>query len=192
MFDKLRANAWKVGCLAALAALLGAGVFGGVQTYRLVKAGAQVATLERDIANATALAAEAQVAASEANRLREQELASRANAVAAAFERGKRYAQAAGDRTADELRTGERRFRELWQECEARPGAVPGDPAAVAEPAGATAGRADSAGRIVRAVEFDAQLIRCLQADALTVRGQDPGDLSQGCPAHDLDPSGSR
>lgn len=182
ILSELRARGWQIGCIAASAALLGALAWGGVQSGRVATAQLATALVAKDWAEEKAARSAAEAAASEQARLRERELVTRSNAVAAAFERGKQYADAKGQSTAADLRAGRLHFRRLWQECEARPGGVPGPAADPAEPAGVSPGRADSTGRIVRATEFDAQLIRCLQADALTIRGLDPGDLSNGCP----------
>jgi len=168
---------WGVILLGALV-LLGAGFAGGMRwnAGKAAKARAEVVQLKADLAAA-------KLQASESARKEELARADAVSAVAAAYERGKRDAEAAGDAVADGLRSGAVRFRRLWEECTARPAAgLPGPAADSAEPSGVTESRADSAGRIVRATAHDAAQIRCLQALALTDRGNDPGDLSKGCP----------
>jgi hypothetical protein len=174
---------WRAAGLAVVALLALSAA--GVQTVRLSHSQASIAGFQRDAAQAAAYAAEQTTKASEAARKEEQTRARYIAGIDAAYQRGLKDAQAAGDRTAADLRTGVQRFRGLWAECTARSAAgseVPGAAAGAGGADGASAGRADSAGRIVRAVESDAAKIRCLQALALTDRGQDPGDLANGCP----------
>lgn len=169
---------WKLKAWILLAVVLWWGWTGHAAYDRLVL---QTRT---DAALAAAQIATARAQSSEAARVEEQVRGRAIDSVAKAYERGKRDAQAAGDAVAAGLRTGAVRFRQLWQECStgSAQGGVPGAAAGTGEPAGTSAGRADSAGRIVRATSQDAAQIRCLQALALTDRGIDPGDLSKGCP----------
>lgn len=137
----------------AVAALL----LAGVQTTRLQTARDTISDLSLKAAKDAAAAAAAQVIASESAREREQATAKAANEVAAAYEQGKRDAQAEGNRVADGLRAGNLRLRKQWRGCEAGSVPSPADPAG--QPDAAAADRAGSAGRIVAAADAcDAQV----------------------------------
>lgn len=147
ILSELRAQGWEYGCIAALFALLAATGAAGVQTYRVAVAKGATAILARDLAQATATAAEAMTRASEAARAEEQSRAAAVNAAAVAYERGKRNAQAAADRTTADLRAGNLRLRAEIRAFAAR--GVPGDPAAAGEPDGAAERGTELAGAAV-------------------------------------------
>lgn len=138
----------------ALAALL----LAGIQTWRLDSAQDAIADMSLKAAKDQAALAAAQVVASEAARQQEQDRAKAANEVAAAYERGKDDAKAAGDRVAADLRAGVSRLQDRWRGCEAgRVSAIAGSPG---ESDAAAADRNDSAGRIIGAgAACDAQVI---------------------------------
>lgn len=139
--------------IALLALLLA-----GVQTWRLDSAQDAIADMALKVAEDQAALAAAQVVASEAARQQEQDRAKAANEVAAAYERGKDDAKAAGDRVAADLRAGVSRLQDRWRGCEAR--RVPGTADAPSEPDASAIDRNESAGRIVGAAEqCDAQVI---------------------------------
>lgn len=136
----------------------------------------------REAANAHALAADL-----DALRAKQDEEATRGRYLAgvdAAYQRGLTDAKRAGDDVAAGLRSGALQLQRRWRGCEAQlaagrlSGATPGAGGADA----AADDRDGSAGRIVGAAAAVAQQVRCLQAVALIDRGQDPGDLSAGCP----------
>jgi len=138
----------------ALAALL----LAGVQTWRLDSAQDELAAFALKAAEDQAALAAAQVVASEAARQQEQDKAQAANEVAAAYERGKDDAKAAGDLVAADLRAGVSRLQDRWRGCEAR--GVPGVAGTASEPDASAADRNDSAGRIIGAgAACDAQVI---------------------------------
>lgn len=137
---------------------------------------AQVASIQRDAANAEA-------SAQRAARSAEQAQAARNVKIAAAYQRGLTDAKAAADRVVADLRDGNLKLRAQWRGCEA---STRVSAPAAAEPgvdAAADAGAEDSqravrdasAGRLVRyGAEYDA-LIKALQArirsDIETVNG---------------------
>lgn len=130
----------------------------GVQTWRLDSAQDELAAFALKAAEDQAALAAAQVVASEAARQQEQDKAQAANEVAAAYERGKDDAKAAGDRVAADLRAGVSRLQDRWRGCEAR--RVPGTADTSGEPDASAIDRNESAGRIVGAAEqCDAQVI---------------------------------
>ena len=138
----------------ALLALMAA----GVQAWRLDSAQDELAAFALKAAEDQAALAAAQVVASEAARKQEQDKAQAANEVAAAYERGKDDAKAAGDRVAADLRAGVSRLQDRWRGCEAR--RVPGTADTSSEPDASAIDRNESAGRIVGAAEqCDAQVI---------------------------------
>jgi hypothetical protein len=151
---------WRAAAFAALA-MLALGL-AGVQTVRLANAKAHIAGVVAAGAKIAQQGAEATAAASEAARREEQTLADAVNAVDKAYQRGKANAQAAGERVAADLRTGNLKLRAQWRGCEARsvPGAAPG----AGQPDDAEQRRADGAGDLVRAAaQWDAKE-RALQA----------------------------
>ena len=93
----------------------------------------------------------------EANRYKDA-LATAQNAVSAAYEKGKKDAEATAKRTVADLRAGNLVLRNRWTVCEANLG-VPTATPAPSEPDAGTADRAESAGRIVQAAaQCDAQV----------------------------------
>lgn len=110
------------------------------------------------------------VAEQEANRYKDA-LTIAQNAVSAAYEKGKKDAEATAKRTVADLRAGNLVLRDRWTSCQANadlshPAANPGEPDA------GTADRNESAGRIVQAAaECDAQ-VRGLQGLLLLERKQ--------------------
>ena len=99
-------------------------------------------------------------------------LAAAQNAVSAAYEKGKKDAEATAKRTVADLRAGNLVLRDRWASCQAnadlsRPATNPGEPDA------GTAGRNESAGRIVQAAaQCDAQ-VRGLQQLLILERQKD-------------------
>lgn len=160
----------------ALAAVLALGL-AGLQTRRLSHAETALADARTLAAERDAALAHATAQASELARLRERELATRTNAVAEAFERGKRYAENKGEATAADLRAGRLHFRRLWQECAAKsPGGVPGASTPAGEPDAGADDRAASAGRIVRAAAAcDAQVVGLQNVIRAYTDAQHPG-----------------
>ena len=139
--------------IALLALLLA-----GAQTWRLDRAQDAIADMSLQVAKDQAALAAAQVVASEAARQQEQDRARAANEVAAAYEKGRDDAKAAGDRVAADLRAGVSRLQDRWRGCETR--RVPGTADASGEPDASAIDRNESAGRIVGAAEqCDAQVI---------------------------------
>lgn len=133
--SELRAQGWKYGCLAALAGLLLASTFAGVQSYRVAVAKGATANLARDWANANALAADAMTKASEAARAEEKARGDAVNAVASAYEKGRSDEKAVADRTAAGLLAGNKQLRHEIRALAAR--GVPGNPGAAGEPSDA-------------------------------------------------------
>lgn len=130
----------------------------GVQTWRLDSAQAAIADMSLQVVKEKAALAAAQVEASEAARQQEQDRARAANEVAAAYEKGKDDAKAAGDLVAADLRAGVSRLQDRWRGCEAR--RVPGTADTSSQPDASAIDRNESAGRIVGAAEqCDAQVI---------------------------------
>ena len=84
------------------------------------------------------------------------------NAVSAAYEKGKKDAEATAKRTVADLRAGNLVLRDRWASCQASAD-LPRAAANSSEPDAGTADRAESAGRIVQAAaQCDAQ-VRGLQ-----------------------------
>jgi hypothetical protein len=100
----------------------------------------------------------AQAQAEKAARDAEHKLADANAAAGEQYEKGKRDAEAAGKRVADELRAGNIKLRKRWQGCVV-PGAAPGS----GEPDAEAADRAESAGRIIRAAHEADEQIKGLQ-----------------------------
>lgn len=142
--------------IALLALLLA-----GVQTWRLDSAQGALADMALQVAKDQAALAAAQVEASESARMDEQNMARAANAAAAAYEQGKADAEQAAADVVAGLRAGNLRLRDQWQGCKAR--GVPGVAGTASEPDAAGDGRAESAGRIVRAADECAAQVSGLQ-----------------------------
>jgi len=158
----------KLGRLAAglgvLVMVFGLGYVKGNAHGKAITA-AQIATIQRDAANAEA-------SAQRAARSAEQAQAARNAKIDAAYQRGLTDAKAAADRVVADLRDGNLKLRAQWRGCEAS--ARVSTPAAAESgvDAAADAGAEDSrravrdisAGRLVRyGAEYDA-LIKALQA----------------------------
>lgn len=148
--------------LALLAAL-------GVQTWRLhaaqlatAKAETALAALQRDHAQAQA---DAQATARKAER----DIAAAHDAAAMEFERGKREAEAVGNRVAADLRAGAVRLRNEWAGCETD--RLSDAAAAARERDAAEQRRIESAGRIVRAAAACDAQVSALQAIVRADRG---------------------
>lgn len=124
---------WRAAGLAVAAVL--AMLAAGVQTLRLSHAHAVMAEAETAAARAETELAQAAAYASETNRLREQEIATRANAISTAYERGKTDAERTAGRVAADLRAGNQRLRGEIRALAAR--GVPGDPGVAGEPSDA-------------------------------------------------------
>ena len=136
----------------AVAAVIGCAFF---------RARSAVSDLRADAAEQRAAQSEAQLRAVNAARAQEQAAAARVAVLADQYEQDKLNAEAAGKRTADDLRAGNIKLRQLWQGCQAN--RVPGTAAAPGEPDAAAEDRIDGARDLVRAAaEADAQ-IRGLQ-----------------------------
>lgn len=133
----------------------------GVQTWRLDSAQDALSDMSLQVVKEQAALAAAQVEASEAARQQEQNMARAANAAAAAYEQGKRDAEQAAADVVAGLRAGNLRLRDQWQGCKAR--GVPGVAGSASEPDAAGDGRAESAGRIVRAADECAAQVSGLQ-----------------------------
>jgi hypothetical protein len=103
----------------------------------------------------------AAVKASEAARKHEQQDAANSARIAEAYEKGKRDAETASRAVVAGLRAGTVRLRKQWQGCEAD--RVSGPSAGPAEPDAAADSRAESVGRITRAVNEAEAQIRGLQ-----------------------------
>ena len=161
----------------ALAALLALGL-AGVQSYRLQDAHADLAKVSERAALAEAAHARAAKDASELARLREHELATRANAIGQAYERGKDDAKRKADAVAADLRAGNLRLRDEWRGCEARRVSDPAAPAGSGDAAAQR--RIEAAGAVVRVgAEADAQLAACQAVIRTYIDGQHasrPGD----------------
>lgn len=114
---------------------------------------------------ARAEVAEAETAALEAENKRlaevrdiETKLAEAQTAVAEAYEKGKKDAEATAVAVVDDLRAGNLRLRGYWAGCETQRLSL--SAALAAEPDAAARDREESAGRIVRAAaECDAQVV---------------------------------
>lgn len=149
--------------IALLALLLA-----GVQTWRLDSAQDSLAGFALKASEDQAAIAAAQVEASESARLDEQNMARAANAAAAAYEQGKADAEQAAADVVAGLRAGNLRLRDQWQGCKAR--GVSSVAGTASEPDAAGDGRAESAGRIVRAADECAAQVTGLQQFILSER----------------------
>lgn len=152
--------------LAAILGLGGAGVAG----YNKGKTDAErVAKIAMDKHLAEDRASE-RAAEQEANRYRDA-LATAQNAVSAAYEKGKKDAEATAKRTVADLRAGNLVLHNRWTACKTSAD-LPTAPPAPGEPDAGTADRNESAGRIVQAAaQCDAQ-VRGLQELLLLERKQ--------------------
>lgn len=166
LFATIRAEAWKYGCLGALAGLLAVSTFAGIQSYRLVVAKGATAILARDWANEKAERARAETLASEQARQIEHELATRIDAVAGAYERGRHEAQRRADRVVADLRAGNLRLREQWRGCPVSSAAADSG-----EPDGGADLRAAGAADLVRAGAEADNWIKSLQSACGVGRG---------------------
>ena len=107
----------------------------------------------------------------EANRYKDA-LATAQNAVSAAYEKGKKDAEATAKRTVADLRAGNLVLRDRWASCQASAD-LPRAAANSSEPDAGTADRNESAGRIVQAAaQCDAQ-VRGLQQLLILERQKD-------------------
>lgn len=101
---------------------------------------------------------EAETKAKDKAREDRDKLADAQNAVSAAYEKGKRDAEANAKRIVADLRAGNLVLRERWSTCKAGDG-LPNPAANTGEPDAGTADRDESAGRIVQAAaQCDAQV----------------------------------
>ena len=152
--------------LAAILGLGGAGVAG----YHKGKAEAErVAKI--DMEKHLGEDREAERLATEVANRQKDELAAAQNAVSAAYEKGKKDAEATAKRTVADLRAGNLVLRNRWASCQASDG-VPSTAADPSEPDAGTHDREESAGRIIQAAaQCDAQ-VRGLQELLLLERKQ--------------------
>ena len=127
----------------------------------LYRAGVNSERVETHKAKTEAYEAREALKGSERARAKEAAQAKAANAIADQYEKDKRDAEAAGKRTADELRAGNLRLRAQWQGCEAR--RMPTSSGSASEPDAAADDRAESAGRIIGAADAADAQIRALQ-----------------------------
>ncbi len=139
-----------------IAAILGLGGAGAAGYYKGKVDAERVAKLAMDEHLVEDREAE-RVATEVANRYKDA-LATAQNAVSAAYEKGKKDAEATAKRTVADLRAGNLVLRDRWASCQASSG-LPRPTAAPGEPDAGTADRAESAGRIVQAAaQCDAQV----------------------------------
>ena len=139
--------------IAAILGLGGAGVAGYNKGKTDAERAAQIA-MDKHLAEDRA---SERAAEQEANRYKDA-LATAQNAVSAAYEKGKKDAEATAKRTVADLRAGNLVLHNRWTACQASLD-VPAAPAAPGEPDAGTADRAESAGRIVQAAaQCDAQV----------------------------------
>lgn len=143
--------------LAAILGLGGAGVAG----YNKGKTDAErVAKI--DMEKHLGEDREAERLATEVANRQKDELAAAQNAVSAAYEKGKKDAEATAKRTVADLRAGNLVLRDRWASCQASAD-LPRAAANSSEPDAGTADRNESAGRIIQAAaQCDAQ-VRGLQ-----------------------------
>ena len=102
--------------------------------------------------------AKAQAQAEKAARDTEHKLAAANEAAGEQYEKGKRDAEAAGKRVADDLRAGNLKLRKRWQGC-----VVSGAASGSGEPDAEAADRAESAGAVIRAAHEADEQIKGLQ-----------------------------
>ena len=139
-----------------LAAMLGLGGAGAAGYHKGKVDAERVAKLAMDEHLAEDREAE-RAAEQEANRYKDA-LATAQNAVSAAYEKGKKDAEATAKRTVADLRAGNLVLRERWTSCKAGDG-LPAPATDTSEPDAGTADRDESAGRIVQAAaQCDAQV----------------------------------
>ena len=139
--------------IAAILGLGGAGAAGYRKGTIDAERAAQIA-MDKHLAEDRA---SERAAEQEANRYKDA-LATAQNAVSAAYEKGKKDAEATAKRTVADLRAGNLVLRNRWTACEANLG-VPTATPAPSEPDAGTGDREESAGRIVQAAdECDAQV----------------------------------
>lgn len=152
-----------------LAAVLGLGGAGVAGYYKGKVDAERVAKIAMDKHLAEDRASE-RAAEQEANRYKDA-LTAAQNAVSAAYEKGKKDAEATAKRIVADLRAGNLVLRNRWTACEANLG-VPTATPAPSEPDAGTGDREESAGRIVQAAdECDAQ-VKGLQELLLLERKQ--------------------
>lgn len=150
--------------LLALLALLAIWQRGSLANAQRTADAAEVA---RDAAQAELEAASVALGQAHAVIDTERRNAAAANALAANYEQERNHAQAAADRLAADLRAERQRLHPRWEACPAADNDLPGAAAGSGIADGGTAGRIDSAARIIGATAADAALIRGLQAFAL-------------------------
>ena len=139
--------------LAVILGLGGAGAAGYRKGVVDAERAAQI-TMDKHLAEDRA---SERAAEQEANRYKDA-LATAQNAVSAAYEKGKKDAEATAKRTVADLRAGNLVLRNRWAACETSLG-VPTAPPAPSEPDAGTGDREESAGRIVQAADqCDAQV----------------------------------
>ncbi len=152
-----------------LAAILGLGGAGAAGYHKGTVDAERAAQIAMDKHLAEDRASE-RAAEQEANRYKDA-LATAQNAVSAAYEKGKKDAEATAKRTVADLRAGNLVLHNRWTACQASLD-MPAAPAAPGEPDAGTADRNESAGRIVQAAaQCDAQ-VRGLQELLLLERKQ--------------------
>lgn len=152
--------------IAAILGLGGAGAAGYRKGTVDVERAAQIA-MDKHLAEDRA---SERAAEQEANRYKDA-LATAQNAVSAAYEKGKKDAEATAKRTVADLRAGNLVLRDRWASCQERLD-VPSPAADTSEPDAGTSDRNESAGRIVQAAaQCDAQ-VRGLQELLLLERKQ--------------------
>ena len=101
---------------------------------------------------------EAERTATEAASRHKDELAAAQNKVSAAYEKGKKDAEATAKRTVADLRAGNLVLRDRWASCQASAD-LPRAAANSSEPDAGTSDREESAGRIIQAAaQCDAQV----------------------------------
>ena len=133
--------------IAAILGLGGAGAAGYRKGTIDAERAAQIA-MDKHLAEDRA---SERAAEQEANRYKDA-LATAQNAVSAAYEKGKKDAEATAKRTVADLRAGNLVLRNRWTACEANLG-VPTATPAPSEPDAGTGDREESAGRIVQAAD---------------------------------------
>lgn len=139
--------------LAAVLSTVGAGYAG----YSKGKASAE---LVAKVAMDKHLAEDREAEAKAKDKAREDKdkLADAQNAVSAAYEKGKKDAEATAKRTVADLRAGNLVLRDRWTSCQASSG-LPRPATDTSEPDAGTTDRDESAGRIVQAAaQCDAQV----------------------------------
>ena len=139
-----------------IAAMLGLGGAGAAGYHKGKVAAERVAKVAMD--EHLVEDSKAERDATDAANRHKDELAKAQNAVSAAYEKGKKDAEATAKRTVADLRAGNLVLRNRWTACEANLG-VPTATPAPSEPDAGTGDREESAGRIVQAAaQCDAQV----------------------------------